>query len=106
KSYPDIPLKELTPGTAPLAEQFYKILIEDRAFRSMSESEKRFFSDFLFDALVRAPRSRILHRQELDNSRAAIRAHLERTLHILSTSAPFLAQPAPKSDASIYQEQQ
>jgi AcrR family transcriptional regulator len=103
KSHPDIPLKDLTPGATPFAEQFYQILIEDDAFTHASDSDARFLSEFLFDALVRAPRSRILHRQELANTREATRAYLERTLHLISTGAHYLARP--RSDTSTCQEQ-
>lgn len=93
KSYPDIILRELTPGTHPLADQFYRLLVEDGALDCASEDSVGFLSEFLFDALVRAPRSRILHRQELCNTKEARRAYLERVLHLISTELPYFAAP-------------
>lgn len=104
KSYPDIVLRKLTPGTAPLADQFYRLLLEDGALDCTEENDNRFLCEFLFDALVRAPRSRILHRQELCNTREARRAYLERVLHLISTHLPYLARPESGDDRQTREE--
>lgn len=51
-----------------------------------------FLAAFLFDALVTAPRERILVRRDLENSPKAKIAHLERTLDLIARAIPFLGR--------------
>lgn len=104
KSHPDIAIKDLTLGSGPLAGEFYRLLREDVFASQSPDSELRFLADFLFDALVRAPRSRIIHRQEICNTPEARRAYLERALHLISTGLPYLARPRSGDTFSTPQE--
>ncbi len=51
-----------------------------------------FLAAFLFDALVTAPRTRILVRRDLENSSKAKTAYLERTLDLIARAIPFLSR--------------
>lgn len=68
-------------------------LLRDAAGPDMASSlDLPFIASFIFDALVTAPRQRILMRKDLANTPEAKLAYLEQALDFLAEALPFLRE--------------